>query len=151
MPFSASAFSITRRQTKKASEETSLLFHMISGGPRPVAPFSHAVETDGFVFVTGQMPDTPAAPGVLPEGIEAQTRAVMENLRVVLAGVGLGLEHVVMSRIYLTRFKDDYAAMNETYRSYFPQDRLPARTCVGVTGLAYDALIEIDLVCRRPA
>jgi 2-iminobutanoate/2-iminopropanoate deaminase len=128
-----------------------LLFHMISGGPRPVAPFSHAVETDGFVFVTGQMPDTPAAPGVLPEGIEAQTRAVMENLRVVLAGVGLGLEHVVMSRIYLTRFKDDYAAMNETYRSYFPQDRLPARTCVGVTGLAYDALIEIDLVCRRPA
>ncbi|WP_398482132.1 RidA family protein [Tardiphaga sp.] len=128
-----------------------MLFHMISGGPRPVAPFSHAVETDGFVFVTGQMPDTPAAPGVLPEGIEAQTRAVMENLRVVLAGVGLGLEHVVMSRIYLTRFKDDYAAMNETYRSYFPQDRLPARTCVGVTGLAYDALIEIDLVCRRPA
>lgn len=128
-----------------------MLFHMISGGPRPVAPFSHAVETDGFVFVTGQMPDTPAAPGVLPDGIEAQTRAVMENLRVVLAGLGLGLEHIVMSRIYLTRFKDDYAAMNETYRSYFPQDRLPARTCVGVTGLAYDALIEIDLVCRRPA
>ena len=124
-------------------------FHMIPGGPRPVAPFSHAVETDGFVFVTGQMPDTPAAPGVLPEGIVAQTRAVMENLRVVLAGVGLGFEHVVMTRIYLTEFKRDYAAMNETYLNYFPPDRLPARTCVGVTGLAYDALIEIDLVCRR--
>ncbi len=123
---------------------------MISGGPKPVAPFSHAVETDGFVFVTGQMPDTPQAPGVLPEGIVAQTRAVMENLKVVLAGLDLGLDHVVMSRIYLTRFKDDYAAMNETYRSYFPAERLPARTCVGVTGLAYDALIEIDLVCRRP-
>lgn len=128
-----------------------MLFHMISGGPKPVAPFSHAVETDGFVFVTGQMPDTPGAPGVLPDGIAAQTHAVMENLRVVLAGVSLGFEHVVMSRIYLTRFKEDYAAMNEAYRSYFPQDRLPARTCVGVTGLAYDALIEIDLVCRRPA
>lgn len=127
-----------------------MLFHMISNGPKPVAPFSHAVETDGFVFVTGQMPDTPATPGVLPDGIEAQTRAVMENLRVVLGGLGLGFEHIVMSRIYLTRFKGDYAAMNETYRSYFPQDRLPARTCVGVTGLAYDALIEIDLVCRRP-
>ncbi|WP_128933933.1 RidA family protein [Bradyrhizobium zhanjiangense] len=125
-------------------------FHMISGGPKPVAPFSHAVETDGFVFVTGQMPDTPQAPGVLPEGIVAQTRAVMENLKVVLAGLGLGLEHVVMTRVYLTRFKADYAAMNETYRSYFAPDRLPARTCVGVTGLAYDALIEIDLVCRRP-
>lgn len=124
---------------------------MIHGGPKPVAPFSHAVETDGFVFVTGQMPDTPETPGVLPEGIVAQTRAVMENLKVVLAGLDLGLEHVVMARIYLTRFKDDYAAMNETYRTYFfAPGRLPARTCVGVTGLAYDALIEIDLVCRRP-
>ncbi|RJF74143.1 RidA family protein [Rhodopseudomonas palustris] len=125
-------------------------FHMIPGGPKPVAPFSHAVETDGFVFVTGQMPDTPQTPGVLPAGIVAQTRAVMENLRVVLAGLNLGLEHIVMSRIYLTEFKRDYAEMNETYRSYFPEGRLPARTCVGVTGLAYDALIEIDLVCRRP-
>jgi 2-iminobutanoate/2-iminopropanoate deaminase len=124
---------------------------MIANGPKPVAPFSHAVETDGFVFVTGQMPDTPDAPGKLPETIEGQTRAVMENLRLVLAGLELGFEHVVMTRIYLTRFRQDYAAMNETYRSYFPQDRLPARTCVGVTGLAYDALIEIDLVCRRPA
>ena len=123
---------------------------MISGGPKPVAPFSHAVETDGFVFVTGQMPDTPEMPGVLPDGIVAQTRAVMENLKVVLAGLDLGIEHVVMTRIYLTRFKEDYAAMNETYRTYFAPDRLPARTCVGVTGLAYDALIEIDLVCRRP-
>ena len=123
---------------------------MIAGGPKPVAPFSHAVETDGFVFVTGQMPDTPQTPGVLPDGIVAQTRAVMENLRVVLAGVGLGLEHIVMTRIYLTEFKRDYADMKETYRSYFTPDRLPARTCVGVTGLAYDALIEIDLVCRRP-
>ncbi|WP_454647725.1 RidA family protein [Bradyrhizobium liaoningense] len=125
-------------------------FHMISGGPKPVAPFSHAVETDSFVFVTGQMPDTPQAPGVLPEGIVAQTRAVMENLKVVLAGLDLGLQHVVMTRVYLTRFKEDYAAMNETYRTFFAPDRLPARTCVGVTGLAYDALIEIDLVCRRP-
>ena len=125
-------------------------FHMISGGPKPVAPFSHAVETDGFVFVTGQMPDTPQTPGVLPDGIVAQTCAVMENLKVVLAGVGLGLEHVVMARVYLTRFREDYALMNEAYRKYFAADRLPARTCVGVTGLAYDALIEIDLVCRRP-
>src|SRR5882757_7303431 len=117
---------------------------MIAGGPKPVAPFSHAVETDGFVFVTGQMPDTLATPGMLPDGIVAQTKAVMENLRVVLGGIELGLEHIVMTRIYLTRFKEDYAAMNETYRGFFPADRLPARTCIGVTGLAYDALIEID-------
>ena len=99
-----------------------------------MAPFSHAVETDGFVFVTGQMPDTPDAPGQLPDTIEAQTRAVMENLRLVLAGLDLGFEHVVMARIYLTRFKQDYAAVNEVYRSYFAEGRLPARTCIGVTG-----------------
>jgi 2-iminobutanoate/2-iminopropanoate deaminase len=126
-------------------------FHMIASGPKPVAPFSHAVETDGFILVTGQMPDTPEAPGVLPEGIVAQTHAVMANLKKVLNGLGLDFEHVAMARVYLTRFKEDYAAMNETYRSYFAADRLPARTCVGVTGLAYDALIEIDLMARRPS
>jgi reactive intermediate/imine deaminase len=124
---------------------------MIAGGPKPVAPFSHAVETDGFVFITGQMPDTPAAPGVLPDGVAAQTRAVMANLQIVLAGLGLGFRHVVMSRIYLQRFNEDYAAMNEVYQSYFPENRLPARTCIGVTGLAYDALVEIDLIARRTA
>jgi 2-iminobutanoate/2-iminopropanoate deaminase len=125
-------------------------FHMIPGGPKPVAPFSHAVETDGFVFVTGQMPDTPQAPGVLPEGVEAQTRNVMANLATVLSGLDLTLEHVVMARVYLARFKQDYEAMNRVYRTFFDEGRLPARTCVGVTGLAYDALIEIDLVARRP-
>jgi 2-iminobutanoate/2-iminopropanoate deaminase len=129
--------------------DNAVLFHIIAGGPKPVAPFSHAVESDGFVFVTGQMPDSPEAPGRLPEGIVAQTRNVMANLQVVLAGLGLGFEHVVMSRVYLTHFQDDYTAMNEIYRGYFAPDRLPARTCVGVTGLAYDARIEIDLVARR--
>src|SRR5271170_2386547 len=65
---------------------------MIAGGPRPVAPFSHAVETDGFIFVTGQMPDTPGSPGELPDGIEGQTRAGMENLRLVLTGPELSFE-----------------------------------------------------------
>ena len=122
---------------------------MIAGGPKPVAPFSHAVECDGFFFVTGQMPDTPDAPGILPDGIVAQTHAVMANLQRVLDGLGTSFPDVVMARVYLTRFKEDYAAMNETYRTYFAPDRLPARTCVGVTGLAYDALFEIDLVVRN--
>ncbi len=125
-------------------------FHMVANGPKPVAPFSHAVEVDGTVFVTGQMPDTPEAPGNLPQGIEAQTRNVMANLTTVLSGLGLGLEHVAMARIYLRHFDADYAAMNEVYRGYFAEGRLPARTCVGVTGLAYDALIEIDLIAKRP-
>ena len=131
--------------------DSTMLFHMVQDGPKPVAPFSHAVECDGWVFVTGQMPDTPARPGVLPDGIEAQTRAVMANLRLVLSGIGLGLEHVTMARIYLTHFQEDYKAMNATYDSFFPEGRRPARTCIGATGLAYDARIEIDLVARRPA
>lgn len=127
-----------------------MLFHMIAGGPRPVAPFSHAVEVDGWVFVTGQMPDTPESPGILPAGIGNQTRNVMENLKTVLAGIGLGFEHVTHVRVYLTHFKEDYAGLNETYRTYFAAGRLPARTCVGVTGLAYDARVEIDVIARRP-
>ena len=125
-------------------------FMMIPGAPTPVAPFSHAVEVDGWVFLTGQMPtdpDDPKAP--LPAGIEAQTRRVMDNLVLVMKGVDLGLENVISARVFLTDFERDYGPMNEVYRSYFPKDRLPARTCVGVTGLARGALVEIDLIARR--
>lgn len=126
-------------------------FHMIADGPHPVAPFSHAVETDGWVMLTGQMPTDPAAPDApLPAGIEAQTRRVMENLEIVLKGVGLDLSHVVQCRCYLTAFERDYAAFNATYASYFPDDRRPARTTVGVTALAVGALVEIDCLARRP-
>ncbi|WP_090597039.1 RidA family protein [Pelagibacterium luteolum] len=124
---------------------------MIERGPRPVAPFSHAVEADGWIFVTGQMPtdpDNPDAP--LPAGIVAQTRRVMDNLTIILQGIGLALENVTMIRIYLTDFDGDYAAMNETYVSYFEQGKLPARTTVGVTGLAVGAKVEIDMIARRP-
>ncbi|WP_027803299.1 RidA family protein [Paraburkholderia dilworthii] len=126
-------------------------FWMIPGAPTPVGPFSHATEADGWVFLTGQMPTSPtddAAP--LPEGVVAQTRRVMDNLMLVLKGLDLGLQHVVSARIFLTEFKRDYAAMNDTYRAYFPADALPARTCIGVTALARDALVEIDFIARRP-
>ncbi|MEO6012845.1 MAG: RidA family protein [Devosia sp.] len=125
--------------------------HMIASGPRPVAPFSHAVEAGGFVFVTGQMPTDPAAPDApLPDGIEAQARRVIDNLKIILNGLGLGLEHVAMARIYLTAFDRDYAALNVLWPSLFPAGQLPARTTVGVTALAVGALIEIDLIVARP-
>lgn len=127
------------------------IHHNIASGPRPVAPFSHAVEADGFVFVTGQMPTDPSAPDApLPEGIEAQTRRVIDNLRIVLGGIGLDLEHVVMARIYLTHFERDYAALNALWPAFWEAGKLPARTTVGVTALAVGALVEIDLVARRP-
>ncbi|MGV3573783.1 MAG: RidA family protein [Devosia sp.] len=128
-----------------------MIHHMVSSGPRPVAPFSHAVEAGGFVFVTGQMPTDPAAPDApLPDGIEAQTRRVVENLKVVLGGIGLSLADVTMARIYLTAFERDYAALNALWPSFFEAGKLPARTTVGVTALAVGALVEIDLVVRRP-
>ena len=127
------------------------LFHMIAEGPRPVAPFSHAVESDGWVLLTGQMPTDPAAPDApLPEGIGAQTARVMENLKLILEGLGLGLSDVLQCRCYLTEFERDFAAFNEVYQSYFPPDRRPARTTIGVTALAVGALVEIDMVARRP-
>ena len=127
-----------------------LRFHVVAGVPDPVAPFSHAVEADGWVHVTGQMPfagtsiDQP-----YPEGIEAQTHQVMHNLHTVLRGCGLDWPHVVSVRVYLLHFDRDYAAMNAVYAGYFAEGRRPARTCVGVSGLAKGALIEIDLVARR--
>lgn len=126
------------------------IFHMIAGAPDPVAPFSHAVETGGWVFVTGQMPfsgtqnDSP-----YPQGIEAQTHQVMANLQRVLNGCNLGLAQVVSVRIYLLHFNEDYKAMNKVYAQYFPEGKRPARTCIGVSGLARDARIEIDMVARR--
>jgi reactive intermediate/imine deaminase len=130
---------------------TAPLFHMIAGAPQPVAPFSHATEVDGWVFVTGQMPTYPDDDSrALPEGIEAQTRRVMDNLALVLGGLGLDLSHVLSARAYLTRFEADYAAFNTVYRSYFVPGRLPARTCIGVTALARGALVEVDFLARRP-
>lgn len=124
-------------------------FLMIPGAPTPVAQFSHAVEVDGWVFLTGQMPTDPQDDcAALPVGIEAQTRRVMDNLILVLGGLNLSLSNVVSVRAFLTHFNRDYEAMNEVYRSYFPPDRLPARTCVGVTGLARAALVEIDFIAR---
>jgi 2-iminobutanoate/2-iminopropanoate deaminase len=105
------------------------IFHMISGAPDPVAPFSHAVEQDGWVFVTGQMPFTGIAnDSAYPEGIEAQTHQVMANLKRVLAGCGLDLQNVLSARIFLAHFEHDYEAMNQVYASYFDVGRRPART-----------------------
>ncbi len=126
-------------------------FHLFSSGPRPVAPFSHAVESDGWVILTGQMPTDPDAPDApLPDGIEAQTRRVMENLSLILGELDLDLSHVLQCRCFLTEFERDYALFNDTYKSFFPADRLPARTTVGVTGLAVGALVEIDCIAKRP-
>ncbi len=129
---------------------TGPIFHMIPDAPKPVAPYSHVVEQDGWLFVTGQLATDPADDAqALPDGIEAQTAKVMDNLQRALRGAGASLADVVCVRVYLTQFDRDYAVMNTLYASYFPPDRLPARTTVGVTGLARSGIVEIDMIAKR--
>ena len=127
------------------------IFHLLPDAPKPVAPYSHAVEAGGFVFVTGQLATDPDDDSLsVPDGIEAQTRKVLDNLARVLKGCGLSFADVVCVRIFLTDFKRDYAAMNAIYATYFAADRRPARTTVGVTALARDGIVEIDMIAVRP-
>ena len=117
-------------------------------GPKRVAPFSHAVKAGGFLFVTGQMPTLTNDPTKLIEGdIISQTHQVMKNLKHVLTAANTSLEDVVFVRIYLINFQD-FDKMNAVYESYFTSDKLPARTCIGVTGLAVGASVEIDLIAK---
>ena len=117
-------------------------------GPKRVGPFSHAVKAGDFLFVTGQMSTLPSDPTKLIEGgIINQTHQVMKNLQTVLTAANSSLENVVFVRVYLVNFQD-FDAMNTVYESYFALDKLPARTCIGVTGLAVGASVEIDLIAK---
>lgn len=114
----------------------------------PTAKYNHAVEAGGTLYVTGQLPADPdnlEAP--LPPDIEAQTHLVFKNLIRIVDYAGYRLADTAFARVYLTEFKRDYPGMNKVYGEYFPDDaRLPGRTTVGVTALARDALVEIDLI-----
>ena len=117
-----------------------------SDGPMKVAPFSHAVKASPFLFFTGQMPTLKADNSKLISGdIEEQTHQVMRNLVDVLQAAGSSLDKVIFSRVYLVNF-GDFDKMNKVYASHFPKNKLPARTCIGVTGLAVGASVEIDFI-----
>jgi reactive intermediate/imine deaminase len=116
------------------------------GVPPPVAPFAHATAAGDTLYVTGQMP-TGLDGRLVDGGVEAQTDQAMRNLAAVLSRVGGLLSDVVMVRAYLMRWAD-YPAFNAAYVPWFAE-RLPSRTCVGVSGLAAGALVEIDLVAWR--
>jgi len=129
---------------------TDVKFHVVDGLPRSVSPSSHATEADGLVFLTGQFGrDLDDPTKALPEGIRAQTNLSLRNMVRVLAALDLSLGNVMRVRVFLTHFKRDYEAMNEVYAGFFPPHARPARTCVGVTDLVREALIEIDCVAKR--
>ena len=126
-----------------------LEFLMAAGAPPPppTAAYSHAVRAGDFLFVTGQLGVDPLTNQLVAGGIVAQTRQVMQNLQTVLRGAGTSLDRTVMARVYLTDFSN-YAVMNAEYARHFAPGRLPARTTVGVTGLALGGAVEIDLIVR---
>lgn len=116
------------------------------GVPPAVAPFAHATAAGQTLYVTGQMPT--GVDGALVDGdVAVQTDQVLRNLICVTELCGGELTDVVSVRAYLLDW-DDYGAFNAAYAPWFPQ-RLPSRTCVGVSGLAAGALVEIDWVCWR--
>jgi 2-iminobutanoate/2-iminopropanoate deaminase len=110
-------------------------------------PFSKIVEANGFVFLAGQVGDAPGGHGPVPGGIEAETRAMLDNVGRLLRLVGLDYADVVKCTVYLRDFTD-FAAMNAVYRDYFPVDA-PARATVGVTALAADYRVEIEVQAAR--
>jgi 2-iminobutanoate/2-iminopropanoate deaminase len=119
-------------------------------GPGIVAgslPFSQAIEANGFVFLAGQVGDVPGTPGPVPGGIEAETRQMLDNVGRLLRAVGLDYPDVVKATVYLRDF-DEFGAMNGVYREYFPSEP-PTRATVGVTRLALDYRVEIEVIAAR--
>ena len=110
-------------------------------------PFSQVVEANGLVFVAGQVGNAPDGHGPVPGGIEAETRQMIDNVGRLLRIVGLDYRDVVKATVYLRDFAD-FAAMNTIYREYFAAEP-PTRATVGVTALAADYQVEIEVIAAR--
>ncbi|MBI2001274.1 MAG: RidA family protein [candidate division NC10 bacterium] len=114
--------------------------------PKAIGPYEQALKLDGWVFTSGQIPLDPQTGAMVEGGIGAQTRQVLENLRVVLEAAGTSMSRVVKTTVYMTNL-GDFQMMNEMYAEYFPQDR-PVRSTVGVASLPRGALVEIDVIAQ---
>ena len=115
-----------------------------SSAPKAIGPYSQAIRAAGLLFLSGQTPLDPAT-GVLVEGdIGKQTERVLENLKAVLTAAGSSLDRVVKTSVFL-KDMGDFAAMNEVYGRYFPNDP-PARSTIEAARLPKDARVEIDLI-----
>ncbi len=115
--------------------------------PAAIGPYSHAVASNGFLFVSGQLPINPATNEV-PAGVEAQARQVMENLLAIVREAGLTAADIVRITIYLVDM-NDFATVNKIYAGYF-KDNFPARATIGISALAKGALVEMDAIAAVP-
>ncbi len=131
-------------ETTVSTDVQRLTFTGRPGVPTQVGPFCHATRWGGLLMLTGQMPTDPETGDLVPGGLVPETRQVLRNLQAVVREAGARWDDILVVRVYLTDF-DDFDAFNAEYRQWFPAG-LPARTCVGVSGLAVGACVEIDLV-----
>ncbi|MEK6744108.1 MAG: RidA family protein [Nitrospirota bacterium] len=115
--------------------------------PQAIGPYSQAVEANGFVFVSGQIPLDPKTGNIVTGDIREQTKRVMENGKAILSAAGCAMSDVVKSTIYLKNI-GDFADVNEIYGSYFPADP-PARATVEVSRLPKDVAVEMDFVAVK--
>lgn len=118
-----------------------------SAAPAAIGPYVQATRAEGLVFTSGQIPLTPAG-GAFPEGIEAQTRQVLSNVKAILESAGSSMDKILKTTVYLSSM-DDFARMNAVYETFFAEGRCPARSAVEVARLPKDALIEIEAVALR--
>jgi 2-iminobutanoate/2-iminopropanoate deaminase len=138
---------LARHDHRHAEDEMPKTVPALPGIDASALPFSRVVEANGFVFLAGQVGEAPGSHGAVPGGIEAETAAMLDNVGRLLEAVGLTYRDVVKATVYLLDF-DEFAAMNAVYRRYFPTDP-PTRATVGVTRLAADFRIEIEVIAAR--
>ncbi len=118
-----------------------------SAAPAAIGPYSQAVEANGFVYTSGQLPIDPAT-GQFPEGgVKEQTRQSLLNAQAILREAGLEMKNVVKTLVFLASM-DDFAAMNEVYATFFSEP-YPARSAVAVKTLPKGALVEIECIAAR--
>ena len=115
--------------------------------PAAIGPYSQAIEANGFVFASGQLPIDPATGAFPAGGIKEQTRQSILNAQAILAAAGLSLSNVVKTTVFLADM-GDFAAMNEVYASFFTSP-FPARSAVAVKTLPKDALVEIECIAAK--
>ena len=115
--------------------------------PGAIGPYSQAIEANGFVFVSGQIPLIPDTGQMIKGGIEEQTTRVLENLGAILKAAGTSFDAAVKTTVYITNI-NDFAKVNEIYGKYFTQN-CPARVCVEVSSLPKGALVEIDVIAMK--
>lgn len=114
--------------------------------PGAIGPYSQAIEAGGMIFVSGQLP-IDAATGVMPEGVENQSRQSLENIKHILEEAGLTMADIVKTTVFLADMSL-FADMNKVYATYF-QGACPARSAVAVKALPKDALVEIECIAVR--